>query len=41
VIAAGDTVPITTYAAQLVGNLAREPGYPAGFVAAYRANISS
>jgi len=41
VIAAGDTVPISKYAAQLVGNLAGEPGYPAGFVAAYRANISS
>jgi molybdate transport system substrate-binding protein len=41
VIAAGDAVPITKYAMQLVANLAREPGYPAGFVAAYTANIAS
>jgi len=41
VIAAGDTVPITKYAAQLVGNLAKQPGYPANFVAAYTANIAS
>ena len=41
VIAAGDGVPITTYATQLVDNLAKEPGYPAGFVAAYAANIVS
>ena len=30
VIAAGDTVPITKYATQLVANLAKQPGYPAG-----------
>ncbi len=41
VIAAGDSVPITKYAMQLVANLAREPGYPANFVAAYAANIAS
>jgi molybdate transport system substrate-binding protein len=41
VIAAGDNVPITTYATKLIANLAREPGYPADFVAAYTANIVS
>ena len=41
VIAAGDTVPITKYATQLVANLARQPGYPADFVAQYTANIVS
>ncbi|HEY6014858.1 MAG TPA: molybdate ABC transporter substrate-binding protein, partial [Candidatus Limnocylindrales bacterium] len=41
IIAAGDTVPITTYAAQLVRNLSREPGYPADFVTAYEANVAS
>ena len=35
VIAAGDEVPITKYANQLVANLAKEPGYPADFAAAY------
>ncbi len=41
IIAAGDTVPISKYAAQLVANLARQPGYPADFVAAYTANVVS
>jgi molybdate transport system substrate-binding protein len=41
VIAAGDAVPITKYAAQLVANLAKESGYPTDFVAAYTANIAS
>ncbi len=41
VIAAGVTVPITKYANQLVANLARQPGYPADFVARYAANIVS
>jgi molybdate transport system substrate-binding protein len=41
IIAAGDEVPITKYANQLVDNLAKEPGYPADFVAAYHANIVS
>ena len=41
IIAAGDAVPITKYANQLVANLARLPGYPANFDAAYHANIVS
>lgn len=41
VIAAGDAVPITKYANQLAANLARQPGYPADFVARYTANIVS
>ncbi len=41
VIAAGDTVPITRYTTQLVGNLAKQAGYPADFVARYAANIAS
>jgi molybdate transport system substrate-binding protein len=41
VIAAGEEVPITKYATQLIGNLAKETGYPADFVAAYTANIAS
>ena len=41
VIAAGDDVPITKYANQLVANLAKEPGYPADFAAAYARNIVS
>jgi molybdate transport system substrate-binding protein len=41
VIAAGEAVPITKYATQLVANLATETGYPADFVAAYTANIVS
>ena len=41
VIAAGDEVPITKYATQLVGNLAKESGYPADFAAKYAANIAS
>jgi molybdate transport system substrate-binding protein len=41
VIAAGDTVPITKYANQLVAKLAGQPGYPADFVARYAANIVS
>ena len=41
VIAAGDTVPITKYATQLVANLAKQPGYPADFAARYSANIVS
>ena len=40
-IAAGDAVPITKYAEQLVANLAKEAGYPAEFAAAYAANIAS
>jgi molybdate transport system substrate-binding protein len=41
VVAAGDTVPITKYANQMVANLAGQPGYPADFAARYRANIVS
>jgi len=40
-IAAGDAVPITKYATQLVANLAKESGYPADFAAKYTANIAS
>ena len=41
VIAAGDDVPITTYANRLVANLAKEAGYPSGFAAAYASNVVS
>jgi molybdate transport system substrate-binding protein len=41
VIAVGDEAPISRYAAQLVANLAGLPGYPAGFVDAYAANVVS
>ncbi len=41
IIAAGDEVPISVYARRLVANLAKEPGYPAGFEAAYDANVVS
>jgi molybdate transport system substrate-binding protein len=41
VIAAGDTVPITKYATQLVANLAKSAGYPADFAAKYTANVVS
>ena len=41
VIAAGPEVPITKYATQLVGNLAKESGYPADFAAKYAASIAS
>jgi molybdate transport system substrate-binding protein len=40
-IAAGDAVPITEYANQLVANLAKESGYPADFAARYAANVAS
>jgi len=41
VIAAGDEVPITKYANQLVANLAKQAGYPTDFATAYAANIAS
>jgi molybdate transport system substrate-binding protein len=41
VIAAGDGVPITKYAKQLVTNLAGLSGYPANFDDAYAANVVS
>jgi molybdate transport system substrate-binding protein len=39
IIAAGEEVPITRYATELIQNLAGEPGYPADYAAAYAANI--
>jgi molybdate transport system substrate-binding protein len=41
VIGAGDAVPITKYASQLVASLAAQPGYPPDFAAAYAANVVS
>jgi molybdate transport system substrate-binding protein len=41
VIAAGDDVPITKYANQVVANLAKLPGYPSDYVARYTAGIVS
>jgi molybdate transport system substrate-binding protein len=41
IIAAGDKVPITKYATQLVENLAAEADDPDGFAAAYVANVAS
>ncbi|HEY4189595.1 MAG TPA: molybdate ABC transporter substrate-binding protein [Candidatus Limnocylindrales bacterium] len=41
VIAAGDDVPITKYATQLVANLAKQAGAPANFVDAYNGNVAS
>jgi molybdate transport system substrate-binding protein len=41
VIAAGDEVPITRYATELVANLARTTSDPAGFEVAYAANVAS
>jgi molybdate transport system substrate-binding protein len=41
IVAAGDAVPITKYAAQLVANLAKQSGYPADFAAKYTANVVS
>jgi molybdate transport system substrate-binding protein len=41
VIAAGDPVPISKYVRQVVANLAALPGAPAGFAAAYVANVRS
>ena len=39
VIAAGDEVPITKYAKQLVENLAKEADYPADYRASYDRNV--
>jgi molybdate transport system substrate-binding protein len=39
IVAAGDGVPITAYAAELVTRLAALPGAPPGFAAAYEANV--
>jgi molybdate transport system substrate-binding protein len=41
VVAAGDQVPITKYANQLLDNLAKESGYPADFATKVAANIVS
>ena len=41
IVAAGDEVPITKYASQLVANLAKEPGSPTDFASRYAANIVS
>lgn len=41
IVAAGDAVPITKYATQLVTNLAKQPAYPAGFAASYASNVVS
>ncbi len=41
IVAAGDEVPITGYATQLLDNLAGESGYPSDFAAAYAANVVS
>lgn len=41
IVAAGDAVPITKYATQVVANLAKLTGYPAGFAASYAANVVS
>ena len=41
IIAAGDAVPITKYAGQLVTNLAGVSGYPTDFAAKYAANVVS
>jgi molybdate transport system substrate-binding protein len=41
VVAAGDEVPITKYATQLVKNLAKASGYPSDFEAGYARNVVS
>lgn len=41
VVAAGDEVPISGYARQVVARLASLPGYPGDFVEAYAANVVS
>ncbi len=40
-VGAGPEVPISGYAAEMLANLARLPGYPAGYVAAVAANVVS
>jgi len=40
-VAAGSPVPIEKYATMLIANLAKQPGYPAGFVASVTANTVS
>jgi len=41
IVAAGDAVPITRYAEQLISNIAAQPGAPAGYADAIQANIVS
>ena len=41
IVAAGEAVPISKYAAQVIANLARQPGYPADFAARYTSNVVS
>ncbi|MBA2314163.1 MAG: molybdate ABC transporter substrate-binding protein [Chloroflexi bacterium] len=41
IIGAGDSVPITTYALDVVGRLERLDGYPPGFAGSYAANVVS
>ena len=41
IVAAGESVPVTVYATDLVTRLGALPGYPAGWAAAYEANIVS
>lgn len=41
IVAAGDAVPITKYATQLVANLATQPGFPDQFASRYALNIVS
>lgn len=40
-VAASDGVPISTYAAQLIDALARQPGYPPGYATEVAANVAS
>jgi molybdate transport system substrate-binding protein len=41
IIAAGEEVPITRYAAMLIDQLGKRPEYPTGFAAGYAANVVS
>lgn len=41
IVAAGEKVPISLYATELIERLGALPGYPAGFAAAYEGNIVS
>ena len=40
-VAAGEDVPISAYATQLISALARQPGYPPGFATQVAANVAS
>ena len=41
IIAAGDDVPVTRYAKQVLDKLSKLPGYPADFAAKYESNVVS